>query len=203
MDRAGLHILGVMLLLGVAAGCAGSIKNAEVILPGAPVVLGDHEGLLIIQIDTDVPLEQVLFTRGTVASALPKGKHLWIIRAPVGLYEWQRIDLGSQAGVAESHFTRDVELSNENEFEFEVLSGTINYPGELIVRTDDFSRSSGRVWIRNRNRSAMAIRRLSRTHTELLDAFPIRHVGWSEDGFLEFYTHKRRSMASGIGSEEK
>ena len=160
MNRAALSALGLGLLLGLSTACAGSMKNAEVVPPGALLPLSEDEGYLIVQIDTDVPVEQVLFDTGPVASALPKGQHLWILRLPARRYAWYRIDLGSQAGVNDEYLVSHDGLSHENEFEFDVLPGIINYPGELIIRTDAFFRSSGKVWVRNRNHSAMAIRRL-------------------------------------------
>ncbi len=119
-----------------------------------------HESVDPVGQKLRVPVEQVLFDIGPVASALPKGQHLWILRLPARRYAWYRIDLGSQAGVDEEYLVSHDGLSDENEFEFDVLPGIINYPGELIIRTDAFFRSSGKVWVRNRNHSAMAIRRL-------------------------------------------
>jgi len=192
-----------MLSFALVAGCAGSIRKDQVVPPGTLVELAEDEGLLVIQIDTDVPLEDVRLTAGSVAQGLPKGQYIWVIRVPARRYAWQQIDMGSEAGIDGRYKMSDVELLHEGEFEFEVVPKSINYPGELIIRSDPFDRSSGRRSIRNRNHSAMAIRRLRKTHASLIDAFPIRYAGWSGDGFLDFFTRERQSIPSSNESKEK
>ena len=72
--------------------------------PGVLTALGEDEGFLVMQIDTDVPVENVALQSGIVARALAKGQHLWIIRLPARRYKWDRIDFGSQAGIDEAVF---------------------------------------------------------------------------------------------------
>jgi hypothetical protein len=189
------------MLVAFSVGCTGPMMNADVVPPGVLTALGEDEGFLVMQIDTDVPVENVALQSGIVARALSKGQHLWIIRLPAGRYQWDRIDFGSQAGIDEAVFMSQLRVPRDDEFEFDVLPGAINYPGELIIRTDQYSRSSGYASIRNRNHSAMAVRRLRETHPGLIDAFPIRHAGSGEDGFLEFYSRQRQSSNSRTVSE--
>jgi hypothetical protein len=204
--RAEHRLCRLVFLIGAlagSAGCVGSVDRHEAVLPNTSATLDANEGLLIVQIDTDVPVERVLLTSGAVATALPKGQHLWVIRLPAGRYGWHRVDLGDQSGIDSNFFMRDIDLIRENEFEFEVLSGAINYPGGLIIRTNARYRSSEAVLIRNRNHSAMAVRRLIEAYESLLDAYPIRYAGWSGDGFLEFYSQERRAVLGGDETEER
>lgn len=180
------------MLLG---GCA--THRMEVVFPGVAIELGENEGLLILHVDTDVELERVSLRSDVVATDLPAGDHLWIVRMPAKRFSWQRISFGKEAGRRRDVLVTRLEGVDDDEFEFDVLAGHINYPGTLIVRSTSVPGwQRGWVWIRNRNHSAMAIRALLKSHPRLLESMPIRYGGTSGDEFLQFYTEERNRVDS-------
>ena len=186
MLPARLGLAGVALL---ALACAPALQPLQGEPPGT---LGAGEALLILHVDTDVPLAHVQLNRGRAAEALPKGHHVWLVRAAPGSYRFSSLKLTPQAGRA-----RAFQLPLEDEFRFRVEAGSINYPGALVVRSDPYGRPAGSVRVRNRNRSALAVRRLRDRHPELLERHPLRYAGQSGDTFLEHYTATRTGAAGG------
>ncbi|MFK7897058.1 MAG: hypothetical protein AB8G23_14530 [Myxococcota bacterium] len=156
-----------------------------------------EEGILIVQIDTDLPLASVDLGSGRVATNLPAGQHLWMIPAKAGRDEWARFVVSVGGGATHSVSMSEVNVRFDDEFEFDVEAGAVNYPGELIIRSDGWSGSSPDVVVRNRNHSAMAVRRLRERHGAELDRLPLRYGGRSQDGFLSYYTRVRDQVAAG------
>lgn len=173
---------------------------------GAP--LAKQEGLLIIQIDTDVPLQWISFENARVAENVPKGRHIWVVRARAGDYAWNEIGIGAEVGREQTIEFDDYRALKkrkdwvwDDEYEFDVEAAKINYPGELIIQRYAPGQGAGRgFWIRNRNHSAMAIRELQKTHAALLGMYPVRHAGAGHDGFLEYYSRERDRMDTETGS---
>lgn len=171
--------------LALGSGCAGPAVQPLGASPSPQ--LGAGEGLLILHVDSDVPIADLQLNRGSAARSVARGHHVWLVRAPAGSYRWTILRLGSEAGSA--GFLR---LERDDEFVFQVLPGSINYPGALIVRAHPTARSaSGAVRVRNRNHAAMAVRTLRERHAALLEAYPLVYGGASGDGFLEYYTRQR------------
>ncbi|MBY0401358.1 hypothetical protein K2X89_13750, partial [Myxococcota bacterium] len=128
---------------------------------------------------------------------LQAGEYLWLVRAKAGRYRWSEIRLAAQTIGSDTMRLEAVSETKEEEFLFEVEAGKINYPGHLVIEPSDsrWGIAAG-VDVRNRNHSAMAIRKLLRSHRELLSAHPIHYAGSGIDGFLDFYTHERDRLRS-------
>lgn len=193
-SRVGRLVFLSLWVVGLAT-CASPPPTA--IVPGPFRPLGTDEGLVVIQIDTDVAIERIALSSGVVASALQAGQHLWLIRAKSGRDRWESVKLLPQTTTESSIRPEAIGVLNEREFEFDVVAGAINYPGEIVIRmrVPQYGIRSG-VSVRNRNHSAMAIRRLAKTHAALLAAHPIRYAGSSGDTFLEDYTTERDRVAA-------
>lgn len=185
----------LMVALGIlAAGCAGAPPTP--VAPGASEPLADDEGFLVIQIDTAVTVERVQAGALEVARDLPAGEYVWIIRAKADRYRWDGIRLAAQLHGDSTIRPEPAGVYNEKEFDFSLEAGQVNYPGHLLIELVTPSAGIGAgVSIRNRNHSAMAIRKLAKTHAKLLAAHPIRYAGSSGDGFLDFYTRERDRLA--------
>ena len=165
----------------LATSCAPAFRPL-----GPSPALREHEGLLVLHVDTDVPLAAIESSRGTAATNVARGHHAWIVRASAGRDRWTAIRLGSRAGHAQRH-----RLEGE-EFGFDVRAGSINYPGALVVRSNPVARSApGHVRVRSLDRAAMALRMLLEDHAGLLASRPLRHAGAGRDGFLEHYARER------------
>jgi hypothetical protein len=187
----------IALALGLLSGCAST--TLEVYPPVGAEPLGPDEGLLILHIETEVPLASISLPWALAVSDLPKGRHLWIVRARAGTYRWKKLHLAREVG-SEGYLNLDDyrvmrRVKNwvwDDEFRFDVEAGQINYPGHLIIRSNDVSRSAGSGYsVRNRNHAAMAIRQLLESHPEVLRRYSIRYGGSGEDEFLEYYTRVR------------
>lgn len=164
-----------LLLLSCATG---RIRPLD---PSVALTLEPGEGLLILQVDTDVPIAGIELSGDTVASGVLAGHHVWLVRAAAGPYRWTALRFTSPAGRRRAH-----RFESNDEFRFEVQPGSVNYGGALVVRS-----ASGYVEARSRNHVAMAIRMLRDRDAELVARLPLRYVGLSEDGFLDYYNRER------------
>jgi hypothetical protein len=196
-QRSAILLLPTFLLVGIL-GCAASL-----IVPidaAGPIELAPNEGLLIVHIDTEVALERLVLNNRSVARSLAEGRHVWMVRVPVGSYSWKRIEIGRQLRYREKY-----RLEPDEEMSFEVEAGKINYPGELVVRWSPLSSWLNAILIvRNRNHSAMAVRDLRGSHDALLSSLPLHYAGSSGDGFLEYYMKKRyQSTAESNGDAHR
>lgn len=202
--RPPVFFLLASVLVGVTLSCASSAPPRTPINAGAPLEMAAGEGILIVQIDTDLPLASVDLRSGRVATNLPSGQHLWLVRAKAGSDEWARFKVDVGGGSTQSVSVGRADVRFDDEFEFDVEAGKVNYPGELIVRSAGWSGNTQRLRVRNRNHSAMAVRRLRKRHGAELDQLPLRYGGRSEDEFLSYYTRIRDEVAgkNGKGAEE-
>jgi hypothetical protein len=199
-SRSPFVVQGLVVLVALALlACAGGPPLAEP--PGPTVPLAADEGFVVIQIDTDVGVEHIQLDHRDIVRDLQPGEHLWLIRMKAGRKRWTSVRLMPQSRTEDAIEPEAKGVLNEKEFEFDVQAGAINYPGELIVRfgVEDFGIGSG-VSVRNRNHSAMAIRRLAKSHAKLLADHPLRYAGGSGDEFLQFYTQERDRMKASGGA---
>ncbi|MHA7836057.1 MAG: S9 family peptidase [bacterium] len=160
--------------------------------PGEPALLAKGEGILIVQVDTDLPLESIELDRALVSGPLPRGRHVWLVRLPRGAYHWDRIRFRASSGAAVLDtfaFERDAEGVR-----FEIRPGRIHYAGELVVRRASDGRSplSG-IEVRNRSHPGMAFRALLETHPQILASHPLEQAGAGDDAFLD---HLERALGT-------
>ena len=204
----GTCVAGLAFVALVLAACA-SPRPIPVVLPDLPLSLAEDEGLLIVQIDTNSSVARISAGASVISENLPKGRHIWIASLPAGRYAWSEVRI-EFAGLRNSYRPGQFKRLNEHEFEFDVVAGQINYPGELVIRTDPdsfqfdvYRGHAGYFWdisIRNRNHSAMAIRSLLKSHARLLDDYAVRYAGSSGDGFLAFYAKEKARVRGSAGT---
>ena len=204
----GICVAGLVVVSLALAGC-GSTRPIPVVFPGLPLSLAEDQGLLIVQIDTNSSIQRISAGASVVSENLPKGRHIWIASLPSGRYAWSEVRIEFQ-GIRQIYRPGQFKRLNEHEFEFDVVAGQINYPGELMIRTDPgsyhfdvYRGRAGYFWdisIRNRNHSAMAIRSLMKSHAMLLDEYPVRYAGSSGDGFLDFYGKEKARVRTSAGT---
>ena len=204
----GTCVAGLVFAALALAACA-SPRPIPVVLPDRPLSLAENEGLLIVQIDTNSNVQRISAGARVISENLPKGQHIWIASLPAGRYAWSEVRI-EFVGLRNSYRPGQFKGLNEHEFEFDVVAGQINYPGELVIRTDPdsyhfevYRGRSGYYWdisIRNRNHSAMAIRSLLKSHSTLLDGYAVRYAGSSGDGFLDYYTREKARIRGSAGA---
>lgn len=187
----------------------------EVVKSDSIPVLANDVGILVLHVDTNAPLSGLEANGRSISGELAKGRHLWLVRLPAGRYAWTEIafapspnpnDVPSwcrRARPARFDPLTDLKGTRRSEFEFDVATGAVNYPGELILRADyGYCGWVAKVTIRNRNHSAMALESLLKQYPALLDSLPVRYAGSSSDEFLQYFARERARIAKDVPSEE-
>ena len=155
--------------------------------PGAEIKLADHEGLLLVSVDTLDALHYVRVQREGNFLAYGKledlkaGVSTKLYAVAAGSYRWDRVAL-----TANLYFG----LSDDAEFKFEVKAGVINYPGDLLYRS--MSHSSARM--RATDRALRAIDWLEANFPNL-SRYQFFYTGHYPDPFPEFYRNARAAHA--------
>ena len=166
----------LLLLCACRPAFAGGVN------PGEMPTLGPDEGLLLVEIDTNVPLESVRVKgRSFEASVLKRiavGRTTGLYVVPAGSYEWMQIDT--------TWMTRFL-LKEDPEYHFEVEAGKITYAGDLVFRRDDLAAT--RIKVRNRGLGAMDW--LDKNHPLLEQRYPFVYSGHYPDPFPDFYRQQR------------
>jgi hypothetical protein len=187
--RSAIILAQAVVLCGLLSCAARVFQPVNV---NGPVELAPDEALLIVHVDTDVAIHGLILNSRPVAQSLRKGQHVWMIRVREGSYRWKMIELGNQ-----QRHRMKYRLESDEELRFEVKAGEINYPGELIVRSDSMTRSAyGALFVRNLNHSAMAMRALRGSYDSVLRSLPLRYAGLEGDAFLEYYARERDRVES-------
>ncbi len=116
-----------LLVAFVLLGCA----PLQPIDPGQPVELSSKQGLLIVDIDTELPIRLLLMDSGYALRDIEQGRQVWMVRLRAGEYRWRelRIDRSGTRGSAVRYTIR-----RDEEYDFSVEAGKINYPGQLSIR---------------------------------------------------------------------
>lgn len=169
-----------LLLVCVSLACAPALARLHHVKPGKVPELEAGEGLLVVGVDTNMPISRVrvrkddaVFGAGDMKD-LPEGRSLRLYALPAGRYEWAQLK-------PFSYFTYD--LRKEPEFEFVVEAGKINYAGDLQFRAKTFTDSSLHV----SNRGLGVIDWLKKEHPRIYTDYPLTYTGHYPDPFPEFY----------------
>lgn len=159
--------------------------------PGEIPKLDADEALLLIGVDTDVDIGSVRIVRNGVnfdtrsMRSLDKGRNAQLFAVPVGKYRWSSITLG-----ALSTGGRRFDVRKDENYEFEVRPGRINYPGDMIYR-------GAKVWwgkLHFANRGLRAMDWLQAQHPALYRDYAFEYTGHYPDPFPAFY---REAVAAG------
>jgi dipeptidyl aminopeptidase/acylaminoacyl peptidase len=174
------QLLALCLLFACAMDASASMGY---IRRGEVPVLAPDEGLVVIDVDTNVSLGSVRINRnGTMSGGttitVSKGRNGLLFAATAGSYHLDSIVLD---GYYEFNF------SDGKKFPFVVKSGVINYPGDLVFR------QSNQRWaiIRASNRCLGVIDELRLHFGALYDKYRFLYSGLYPDPFPEFYQTAR------------
>lgn len=182
------------LLLAAALALPATAAAITRVDDGDPVALRPDEGLLVLSIDTDINIDRVQFrdvarrfTSGTSINRPRKGQTFRLFRVRAGEYQWSRatlLDLYS--------YRSWVDFTGNAEFRFKVEAGRINYPGDLILRTNEV----GRVGTHLANRSLPVLDWLRGAHPQAWASLPFAYAGEYPDPFPEAYRKATASLAA-------
>lgn len=168
----------------------GAPVSAKAIASGDIPVLAPDEGLLLLEVDTNLKLMHVQVSsvgRGSGLSLdnLRPGQTAGLFVVHAGDYRWSRIDT--------SLYTR-LEFKDEDEYRFHVEPGKITYAGDLVFRPTSYYWANVQV----RNRGLRAIDWLEATHPALARQLPVVYSGLYPDGFPAFYRAAQVASPHGL-----
>jgi len=166
-------VLILALALAFSPGC----------VPPRPIVVGEiptlspDEGILVLDVESDVPIERLALNGVPAVEHLEAGHQLALLVVEAGSYRWTAIQIPGASGSARFRIRR------EDEWTFHVEAGRINYPGTILV-----SHRSGlgsiQLYAGNLNRSAMTWVELKRRFPQLVERYVVIYSGPAKDGFL-------------------
>lgn len=179
-----------MLVLLAVSICAPVQARLHLVKPGALPELEAGEGLLVVGVDTDMPLYRVKVRKdgayfgGGDLRNLPKGRSLRLYALPAGRYEWAQLN---------PHALLYYNLRDDAEYEFVVEAGKVNYAGDLQFR----GMVSAQGGLHVANRSLGVIDWLKQEHPGVYAAHRLAYTGHYPDPFPAFY----RDVVQAAGRE--
>jgi dipeptidyl aminopeptidase/acylaminoacyl peptidase len=176
----------VILVVLLVAGALPFEADARMkrVAPGTVPELREGEGLVLVAVDSSVPVHAVRVSRNGrqfgagVMRDLPAGLSFTLYVAPAGEYAFREVDLV---------YRWRLSLRDDPEFRFRVSAGEITYPGELLYRPRT-------LWIAEvdiANRALAAIDWLEREHPDVYRRYPLAYSGHYPDPFPAFYLAER------------
>lgn len=172
--------------IGLCALSLAAQARIKAVDPGELPELAPDEGLVVVAVDSNVPLHDVRFIKdgkvlgSGVMKHLEAGRSFGLYVASAGVYEWREVEL---------FFGWKYKLSDDPEFTFKVEPGKITYPGDLLFRPSA-------AWTANvsvSNRGLAAIDWLQAQHPTLYARYPLVYSGHYPDPFPAFYRQARAS----------
>lgn len=167
-------------LVVLLAVLAGAPAHARLIKPGTVPTLSAGEGLLVVGIDSNMPLVRVKVRKdnatfgGGDMKDLPEGRSLRLYALPAGRYEWSQLRPLRYL---------NYDLRRDPEFEFVIEPGRINYAGDLQFRAKTVRDSTFHI----ANRSLGVIDWLKKEHPQVYAAYALTYTGHYPDPFPAFY----------------
>lgn len=185
-------ILQLLLVAASLLTLAPAHADVRKVAPGKTVELAPNEGLLLIAVDTSMPLsylrikrEGALFDGGTLR-AMAKGRTSQLYAVPAGRYRWD--------AVMQSWLR--FKTGDDEEYAFDVKPGVVNYPGDLVYRpTGSYS-----AMLHVANRGLLAIDWLEQQHPEVARSVPLAYTGHYPDPFPALY---REAAAEATRGEDR
>ena len=179
----------LLLSLGLLAASAAE-AGIYAVEPGEVPQLQADEGLLVIALDTEFPIETSFMHEdgallpSRVLENAKVGRTSRLLRLPAGRYGWHSLRIGDWVHHGgSSTYT----VSSDKELYFDVRPGVINYGGDLIVRAKDRSRA----FIHLANHGLPAMDWLDSQFPELSKRYSFVYSGHYADPFPDFYRQVR------------
>ena len=168
----GFAILAAVLATGTA-GCV-SIRPVE---PGTLPRLGKDEGMLVVHVDTNTPIESLDFGWQRVLLDVGRGEHIVLMVVERGSYRWTALRMPN---------TSTSRLPGSDACRFAVEPGRINFIGTLLV-----VRSGFRLEKRCIDRTASGLRLLQEQYPGVVGLFAPTYSGSARHVFLDHWGRAR------------
>jgi hypothetical protein len=156
------------------------------VAPGETPHLADDEALLVVAVDSDVPLSSARLKHGdefTDLGHVGAGTSYALYVAEAGRYSWRDV---VQVGA-------DVQPLDLADFSFDLQAGELNYAGDLVVR----SGVEGAESVVLSNRTLKALDWTSRAFPRIKKKQVFRYAGNVPDGFPAYYGSLAANTATG------
>jgi len=188
----------LLALIVIVSGCFTA--RFEVIDPSTPFELAEHEGLLLFQIDSELPIDQIEWSGLFSNKPIRVGETFWVVRVTAGRYSWSSLRVSAGNSYAGRYRIQKSNYANPSELEFELVQGKLNYAGKLIVSKVNRNGFRSFITIRLRNHIAHALRETEKRHPDLFDRYAFHQALITDDEFLEFYLSERERVAKSVAS---
>ena len=165
--------------LVTAVGCV----TVAPVTSGGSMELGPGDGILVLHISTNVPLERLAFGTGSIRN-VPEGEHIELYVTKAGSYRWSEI---RPVGREQPRFR----VRRDDDWRFRVRAGRMNYVGMLDIDRSGWLHLNGRI----RDRSALAAEELRDRYSELLERYPMVYSGPGHNVFFDHY--QKAKLAAG------
>jgi hypothetical protein len=160
-----------------AIGCA----SVRPIGPGD--ALRSNEGLLVLQVRTDLLLRSISISGLSIPLDVRRGTELRLIAVSAGSYRWSGLGVPANLDDSRQPGIVDLVFADVAEFRFRIDAGRINYAGMLEV----YDAGWGQVGMRSVDRTALAIEELRGQFPAWVAQYPITYSGSARHVFLERY----------------
>jgi hypothetical protein len=167
-----------------AAGCApsGLLASSWPIDPGDAVTLGSNEGLLVVHVRSNLPIQLIDLGGVQAAEDLPEGTAVRLIGITAGTYRWSEIQLQGDRFL----------FPDDRLLRFHVDPGVINYVGMIDVERKGVSLALNAL-----DRTAMALERLRQRYPDLVANYRVVYSGPARHVFLDRYREAAVKPQSG------
>lgn len=165
-----------LMALGALFVPALATAQLRPVAPGETPQLAANEALLVVAVDSDVPLAGARLKHGDGyfdLSAVEAGTSYALYIAEAGRYSWRDV-VEADAG------TRPLDAAT---FSFDLTAGELNYAGDIVVR----SQVEGPEAVVLTNRSLKAMDWMSRAFPRIKKKRLFRYAGNVPDGFPAYY----------------
>ena len=117
--------IGLFAALLTVLGCTTS----RPIPSDGPIELKPNQGILVVHLDSSLPIERLKFNQNTAAASLPAGSHLFLVVVDAGNYRWTSVHVPVKDSNQRFRFSL---RGRGYDWKFKVEPGQITYPGQLI-----------------------------------------------------------------------
>jgi hypothetical protein len=178
-----MNIFGAIMLSAIVLALTPIEIQAKSKLPK----LRSSEGYVLVSYAGNFP---PVYLSVATRSVFPYSEDLGEFKTNVGYrlivlekgeYKFSRLKLTKKAGY---YYLRD------NEYDFEVKAGQINYSGQLNF---EYLRSNS-ITTSVVNRITPAYQWLTANHPELASKYSLRYTGLGSDNFMDFYNDEKESL---------
>jgi hypothetical protein len=180
--------------VALAVGCA-SLRPTSVRPFGPGDSLESNEGLLVLQVRTELRLRSISISGASLPYEVGRGTHLSLIAVSAGWHRWSGLGVLANPDYPRDSETIQLTFPSASDLQFRVEPGRLNYPGMLEL----YDHGSRLVSMRSVDRTALALEELTEQFPRFVAQYPIVYSGPGRNVFLDRYL---AAKSAGIGTSQ-